>query len=81
MVRGAALLGCALPSQLLCCQYLWDGRHRAEFEIWGALPLSLLPAILSSSLEIRDAGVLGLLAGLVHVALSRRARDKGLRYL
>ena len=81
VLRGVLLLACALPSQMLCCRFLWLRRRGSQSTAWCMLPLNLLPLLLASSFELRDAGAAGLLAGIVHAMLSRRAHTAGLKVL
>ena len=80
-LRGALLLACALPSQVVCCRYLWRRKRCSELLAGCLLPLNLLPLLLAAGMEVRDAGGAGLVAGLAHIALLRQARLEGLRVI
>jgi len=79
--RGLLLVGCALPSLLACLLFLWTRRQQPALWLWCALPLNSVPLLLSHHRPMYDLGAAGMLAGVVHLALARRARREGLKYI
>ncbi|KAL1496776.1 hypothetical protein AB1Y20_014365 [Prymnesium parvum] len=80
-LRGVVFFVCPLPSQMLACQFSWDGRYRSAMLLWCCLPLNLVPVILSHSHRFREAGFVGIAAGVLHLIISTRKNTQGLKVI
>ena len=49
--------------------------------LWSCLPLNLLPALTSDTQVFRDAGCIGLTAGVLHIYFSSGKKTRGLKVI
>ena len=78
-LRIISFVGCATPSLLLCCHFLWTGRQGWTLPAQCSLPLTLVPMLIAHARPLSDLGAAGCLAGCCHLYLARRVRLAGLK--
>ena len=81
VARGLALASCPLPSLIICCKFLWDWKQQSRLLIWCALPLNLMPLLLSHAQRFSDLGAAGCLASGTHILFERHMWKERLSYV
>ena len=72
-----ALVGCSVPSLVLCCKFLWDFRQQPTIAFYSTAPLPTVPLVLSHSRPVYDLGALALALAAAHWFVARSVRRAG----